>query len=308
MSDLDAIIAQQKAAHAANEALPGRYDNVEVKDLARQVEMEAMGIAAWRANTAVETTPDPEARLRGVAAGNPRASAAFGLLNAGAPVIVALDEGGSPLTQPARDPDVLASWWEPGGPYADRWPAVPCGPQGGLFGLLCFPGEGADWFRKIATIHHPSRAERLMALADRVTEMGVPPSGGDDWDDEPPLQPDELRATVGARLWLVEDLPTHRAVNRAWSGSLRSAAGQAVMRSARQSPPRQLTGMVWSWPTGQTLPVGRELRKGVESLPAIPALGAELVVGGVRFVVRQTIPGLISPPPDWLIAALKELA
>jgi hypothetical protein len=54
------------------------------------------------------------------------------------------------------------------------------------------------------------------------------------------------------------------------------------------------------------LPVGRKLRKGVESLAAIPALGAVLNMDGVRFVVRQS-PSLISPPPDWLVSELQRL-
>jgi hypothetical protein len=304
--DLAAIIARQQAEHAAREALPGRYDGVAITSLADKVEMEHMGIRAWRAANDVETTVDPEARLRAGAARSPQAAAGFGLLNAGAAVITVIDEGGIPLTQPTRDQDVIASWWEPGAEFANNWPAIPCGEQGGLFGLLASPGQGADWFKKIATVHHPSRVERLMAALDRVTEMGVPASDGDD-DDESPAKPDEVRATMHAKLWLHEDLPTHQPVVRIWTGSIRGSQGQAAMMGARPQQPRQLSAMVWSWPSGPTLPVGRQLREGVWSLAAVPALGTELTWGGVKFVVRQT-PVLLSPPPDWVIAAIQRLA
>ncbi|HTE84251.1 MAG TPA: hypothetical protein VK821_05935 [Dehalococcoidia bacterium] len=306
MIDREAIIAQQKAEHAAREALPGRYDGVAIADLARRVEMEAMAIQTLRTATDVATAVDTEARLRAVAAISPQAAAAFGLLNAGATVIAPIAESGVLLTQPTRDPDEIASWWEPGSPYATCWPAIPCGDQGDRFGLLCYPGEGADWFKKIATVHQPSRIERLMAALDPITEMGVPPGGrGGDWDDEPQPKPDEPRATVHAKLWMVEDLPPHRPIVQSWTGSLRGQAGQAAMAAGRPPQPRQLSAMVWSWPAGQALPVGRELRKGVESLAAVPAWGAVLVLGGVRLVVRQ-VPVLLSPPPDWLIAELQK--
>jgi hypothetical protein len=283
------------------------YEGVPFKDLGRTIEMEYMGIAAWRSANDVEHGADPEARLRIVAAQNPHAAAAFGLLNAGAAWIVAIDESGAPLTAPTRDPDTLASWWEPGGTFVNKWPGVPCGPAGGYVGLLLFPGEGMDWLRKIATVHTPSRAERLISRsADPVDELGVPRPGGDDWDDDEPRKPDEVRAPMAARLWLVEDVPAHRSTMQTWFGSLRGRMGQAAMAAAKPSQPRQVTGMVWSWPPGQMLPVGRKLRKGVESLAAIPALGAVLNMDGVRFVVRQS-PSLISPPPDWLVSELQRL-
>jgi hypothetical protein len=306
--NMGALIARQQAEQAAREAQTGRYDGVAIKDLAHRVEMEHVAIHAYRAQNDLEPAVDPEARLRAVAAWSPPAAAAFGLVNQGVPAIVAIDESGAPLTQPTRDPDVLAGWWEPGGPYSTRWPAIPCGPQGGLFGLLVHPGEGRDWFKKVATIHHPSRVERLMATrADRADALGVP-GVTDSWDEnEPQPRPDELRATKAARLWLCEDPPAHQPVVRSWTGSLRGRAGQDAMAAGRPPQARQLSAMVWSWPPGQSLPVGRPLRNGVESLTAIPAQGAVVTVGGVQLVVRQ-VPVLLSPPPDWLISALRELA
>lgn len=304
--DMAGLIARQQAEQAAREALPGRYDNVAIEDIAHRIELEAMGIAAWQAQNDVGPAVDTEARLRGLAATNPRAAAAFGLLNQGFPVIGPLDESGAPLTQPTRDVDVIAGWFEPGSQYATCWPGVPCGDPGGLFGLLCYPGEGADWFKKVATVHHPSRVERLMAsISDRVEALGVP-GVTDSWDDEPQPKPDELRATVHARLWMEEAVPTHRAVLQSWTGSLRGRSAQAAMAAGRPQQPRQLEAMVWAWPQGETLPVGRELRKGVVSLAAIPAWGSELTLGGVRLTVRQA-PVLLSPPPDWLVSALQEL-
>jgi hypothetical protein len=305
--DVAGLIARQKAEQAAREAQAGRFDGVLLKDLGPRVEMEHMAIAAWKADNAVETIAEPDARLRVLAARSPQASAAFGLCNAGARAIVAIDEAGVPLAQPARDPDVLASWWEPGGLYVDKWPAIPCGPEGGYFGLLV-TGEGVDWFRKVATIHRPTRVERLLAAFDPVTEMGVPPSSNGGWDDdEPQPKPDELRATMHAKLWMCEDVPAHQPVVRGWIGSIRGREGQAAMAAGHPPQPRQLSAMVWSWPPGQTLPVGRPLRSGVESLAAIPAQGAVLTLGGVQLVVRQ-VPVLLSPPPAWVISAVGELA
>jgi hypothetical protein len=306
MEDLGALIERQKAEQATREAQPGRYDGVTLEGLAHRIEMEAMGLAALRGENDAAPAVDSEARLRAVAATNPRAAAAFGLLNQGVPVIVPLDPTGAPLAPPTRDPDMIASWYE-SPPYEGCWPGVPCGEQGRLFGLLISSAEGADWFKQVATVHRPTRVERLLsAFSDRVDELGVP-GRGNAWDDEEQSSPDEVRASVHARLWLCEDLPAHRAVLQAWTGSLRGAAGQAALAAARPAAPRQLSAMVWSWPAGRELPVGRELREGVLSLTAIPAQGAELVLGGIHFVVRQ-VPVLLSPPPDWLIDALQELA
>lgn len=304
--DMAALIARQQAEQAAREALPGRYDGATVADIAHRVEMEHMAIAALKANSAA-VDGDAEARLRAVAAQSPQAAAAFGLLNAGAPVVVVIDESGTPIAEPTRDVDVIASWFEPDSPYSTRWPATPCGEQGGLFGLVV-TGDGVDWLKKVATVHRPTRVERLMAaVVDPVTAMGVPRPRFDWDDDDPQPKPDELRATAHSRLWMVEDVPAQRAVVRSWNGSIRSPAGQAAMAAGRPPEARQLSGMVWSWPQGQTLPVGRPLRNGVESLAAIPAHGAVLKVGGAMLVVRSIL-GLVSPPPDWLIAAVQELA
>ena len=302
--DLNAFIARQTAEQQAREAQPGRYDNTLIRDIAHKIETEAMGLAAWRAND-VAPVAEFDQRLRDLAATNPRAAAALGLLNQGVPVIALLDESGTPLAKPTRDPDVIASWFEPGSDLAGCWPGVPCGPEGDRFGLLV-TGEGLEWFKKIATVHYPSRVERLTgSLTDRVHEMGVP-GRGDDWDDEDQPKPDELRATVHARLWLCEDVPVHRAVLQSWTGSLRGPAGQAAMAAARPQEPRQASAMAWSWPTGQRLPVGRELRKGVLSLAAIPCEQATIVMGGVSLVVRQ-VPVLLSPPPDWVVGAIQKL-
>jgi alkylated DNA nucleotide flippase Atl1 len=304
--DLTALIESQQAAEAARLSQPGRYDGVTLENLAHKIETEAMGLAAFRTQNDVAPAAEADARLRVLSATNPRAAAALGLLNQGVPVIVPLDETGAPLAPPTRDFDQIASWFEPGSDLAGCWAGVPCGEQGDRFGLLV-TGEGLEWFKKIATIHRPTRTERLMtALADRVDEMGVP-GPGDDWDDEDQPKPPELRATVHARLWLCENPPVHRAVTRVWTGSLRGSAGQAAMAAGRPQEARQLSAMIWSWPKGQRLPVGRELRKGVLSLAAVPSEQAVIVMGGVSFVVRQ-VPGLLSPPPDWLLDELGKFA
>jgi hypothetical protein len=307
--DREAIIAQQLADQKLREAIPGRYDGATIADLPARVRDVHADIASWRQ---AHEQPEPPAdqwdlALRELGIHNVRANAAYGLRATMAHPVVAVSDDGRPLTEPTMDLEQIVGMWSPGGLYADRWPGVAC-VEGGLYALAVW-GRGVEWLRDLRKVAVLSRRERIEAWAkaqplDPVDELGVP-GPISDWDmpDETPRAP-EIKPTFSYPLRLVEQMPAHVPVTRAWLGGLQSREGQAAMAAAKGRQPRLMEWMCWTWPKGLALPTGA-LREGVASQPVLPAEGAVLNFGGSVWRVNQwPLEAFLNPPPEWLVEAL----
>jgi hypothetical protein len=284
-----------------------------VSDVRRSRVLHAQDMASYRRanDIGVAPTTSLENRIANLSADNAGFAVAVNLaLTMGMPVCV-IDRRGEALTEPTRDPEQLMSWWSDGSEHALRWPGVPCGRDSGLFGLELAAGDGVAWLKRVATERRLGRVDRLLARLNKpsATQLGVPGTGGDWWNQEPEQTTEYVREPLALQLVMreVRDLGSEMATSFRGEQQYRQAVLQHWALAHR--PLRSHTWLVWHWVDG--LPSGgRTIATGVRAVGVLPARDSLLDFDEGCVFRTLNWPGAdpwLQPPPGWLTDVLKDM-